>query len=212
MKKIITLYFIFFCGFLFSQSEIRLTRNISQGILGIELSTVLYQGETYEVSALANNYVATELRGNNVIIEKSPLDNFSYYVIPIDTGECSITIVGVTPEKNSKSILRTETFRVKEKPAPTAFIGEAPSGTLIDLNNLLITCAYNDNSAIYDYYKIDSWQIKIDEQVFTGKTGGFSKEVFQSIKECQPGNVLILTINVTNQKGAKQTIKSTFLR
>lgn len=213
MKYTILLLFVFLMRTLSVNAQLdrTQTQNNPRGLIGINFPTSLYEGVTYEFWALANGYEDTDLKGENVTIERDPNDPFKYYVTPIEPGKCTLTVVALIPSIGKTIEMRKDTYLVKENPEIDMRIGRVKSGGVLENELGIISCGYSVNERSDSQFNTISWTLTIDKLDYTGVGKDMSDEAIKAIAVLDDKEPIVLTATF-DFDGEKKELVGVYLK
>jgi hypothetical protein len=165
-----------------------------QGTISLPDMMVLYRGYDNPLQAAASGYPDFKLSGTGVTVIKSG----SGYVGKVTTSAKTATIqISGFNKVTKKSVpLGTTTFKVRNMPSPTVFMGGVENGgTIVPSDNRIFT-KYTPEVPLTATFTIISWELAVSNAPMTVKgTGGqLSPNAMSMIKQAKKGSIVTLNV------------------
>ena len=165
-----------------------------QGTISLPDMMVLYRGYDNKLQATASGYPDFKLTGNGVTVRK--LDNEYVGTVTTSAKTASILISGFNKATNKSVPLGTTTFKVRNLPNPTVFIGGVENGGTITPNDNKIHTKYPPDVALTASFSIISWELTVSGAPMSVKgTGGtLSPNAMALLKQAKKGSIVTLNV------------------
>jgi len=191
---------------------------ILQGTVGFDSYPELFVGQEYYFTIISNNnQFDLGIKSENLKITlesetKKSTGGLGFNVIPIDTGDCTISLF-IGENKKSKAGLLMKRFHASAYPMPPIFITSIRSGEIIHkLDEFAeISCKYDPSLGIFEKYPIKSWKAQLVGEEFSGVGTVLSKQLIDAINKASANEVLKLTVELDKNNTGYSTSEAVFI-
>lgn len=170
-----------------------------QAVIDMDLGNTLFIGHEYTFTITTSGDFDIKMKVKNAsahIKSKNGTGGFRCTLIPIDTGECTISVYNIINADRSVSLIM-QYFNVVNFYPPSIKLNGVASGQVLNEieDSVRIQCGYSQEMGFRNNYKIKSWSVKIDNKTFNGKGCFFTKELVQYVNKINDG-LLHLTVEL----------------
>lgn len=178
--------------------------------IGISTNGNLFKDTEYTFSILSNvtDTLIFETKNCDIIQDTTFFLQYSFISKNVGTSEIIVYAKG----EKRKYCLGHYIFKIVEKPSPTVFIGNIPSGNRINIDSLTLNCKYQSDYVINEKFEILSVSIRINEKVIDNKSNVLSDIQTEFLKKLKANSLFEIELNIKSQEGKSIKVIGIFKR